>query len=288
MHYTLSTGKIAVVIDDHGAQLSSIKNLSTDTEYLWAADPTYWNRHAPHLFPIVGKLKGDQYLYNNTSYTMSQHGFIRDQLFDCISEKDTSLSFVFHSNDETKSIYPFDFNFYVIYSLNESTVDVTYRVENLNDDKMFFSVGAHPGFLYTGELEDYIIEFESVESNESYRLTDDFMVSTQATEVPFEKDKKTIAITKELFNEGVYIFKHPKSNWVALKNIKTGQAVTLNFKGWKYLGIWSPPGAPFVCLEPWYGLADIEKASSDFTEKEGIEVLAGKATFECTHTMTIK
>jgi galactose mutarotase-like enzyme len=152
---------------------------------------------------------------------------------------------------------------------------------------MFFSVGAHPGFLCASNIEDYVIEFEAQESNAAYRLTDDLLVSSKASEAPFEADGKTIAVTNDLFNDGVHIFKQPKSNWVALKNTKTGQSVTISFNDWKYFGIWAPPGAPFICLEPWYGIADIDGSSFDFTEKEGIEQLAGHKTFKCTHTISI-
>lgn len=273
-------------LSESGAELTSLKSKNTDNEYIWTANSSYWGRHAPILFPIVGKVKDNKYRIADKVYNLSQHGFARDMEFEVEDNASDRAVFKLVWNDETLEKYPYKFELRVIYVLKDSTVDVTYNVKNVDDKDIFFSIGAHPGFncpvigkqSENDELqfEDYYIEFEKRETTGVVKLNSSNLLSRNTS--PFLYASNILNLSEKLFKQGALILKDLDSTSISLKNDKNTTSVTVSFEGFPYVGLWSKPeGAPFVCIEPWFGHADYEDFNGDFREKEdGLKLEVGK------------
>lgn len=270
-----------------GAELVSLKKTATDKEYLWQANPEHWGRHAPVLFPFVGKLKDNAYKYQGQSYPMGQHGFARDMEFNLIDQEKELIRFSFTAIEESLEIYPFRFELIITYQVKDESLKVTYEVKNLDSPDLYFSIGAHPGFncpLIQGEARsDYWLEFAQEEQVETHRLRDGLF--SGETDPVFDKNK--IRITDSVFDEDALVFKNLKSDRLSLMS-PSGKWLTFHFKGFPYLGIWSKSrDSPFVCIEPWFGLADHQDHNQQLEAKEGINVLKKAGTFSCSYQIDI-
>jgi len=264
--YTISNEYLTVTINEEGAELTSIKY--NDTEYLWTGDKKYWGRHAPVLFPMVGALKDNKCMIKGIEYQMTQHGFARDMTFGLFAKTKDSISFLLQSNEETLKKYPFDFELYIKYELNVRAVKVTYEVVNSGNNAMFFSIGGHPGFNLFSDIKDYYIEFEENETQNKIFVENGLVKFTDKLRL---NDSNKIQLDENSFNDDAMIFKDLTSSKVWLKSNKTDKSICMHIAGFPYLGIWSKKdGAPFVCLEPWFGIADTVEHNGDFTKKEGI------------------
>lgn len=272
-----------------GAELSSFIHKENGLEYIWQADPKVWGRHAPVLFPIVGKLKNDIYFYNNDMFHLSQHGFARDLEFELESSTKDELRFGLSHAEKTYEQYPFRFKLLICYKLKATTLTVSYEVYNEDDQLFLFSIGAHPAFrcpLIEGEkFEDYYLEFDETETLERHLLTHGLFDGTTALVM---NDTNTLSLSYDLFEKDAIVFKKFKSSAISLKSNKAPYGVKLSFPGFPYLGIWTKEkGAPFVCIEPWYGLADPTGASGNLIEKEGIMGLEPAGEFDCHYQIEI-
>lgn len=291
MEYQLQSDEVKIVVRSKGAELASIVNKKNGLEYLWQADPAYWNRHAPVLFPIVGRLKEDKYIYQGEEYPMSQHGFARDMEFVVDQPGDNALLFRLENQEETYRKYPFRFGLEIAYSLNASTISVAYKVRNTDSKEILFSIGAHPAFncpLGKGEsFEDYSLYFSEADSNRRHLLADGlFTGKTEA--IPIDQEKKELPLSYALFEKDAIVLKNISSEAVTLKSRKSPHGVTVSFPEFPYLGIWTKrPGAPFLCIEPWCGLADNENTSGQISEKEGINALGPGEEFHRVYKINI-
>jgi len=273
----------------HGAELSQIFDKKNGLERLWTGDPAVWNRQAPILFPIVGRLLDNSYTFLGKSYTLPQHGFARDSEFELRRQTGDTLSYTLHESPETLAHYPFPFSLQVDYTLRENRLRVACTVSNPGATPLYFSIGGHPGFacpLLAGErFDDYFIEFEKLETCARWYATELGIIEKQ--EKNYLMDTQVIPYTRDRFSEDALIFKDLQSTRVAIKSFKNPHAVTLDFAGWPYLGIWSKPGgAPFICLEPWYGIADHQGHDGELTAKEGIMPLEPGLNFCCEYGLT--
>lgn len=287
---TLQNEYISVAVSDKGAELQSIKLKEDGTEYLWQAEPDIWGRHAPVLFPIVGKVKDNNYKYDNSNYKLGQHGFARDMKFNISSEIKDKIIYELSSGTETLNKYPFEFQLKISYKLEKNSIIVGYEVENKDVKEMIFSIGAHPGFVcplsQEEKFEDYYFEFEKNETLKTSTLEDGLIGKGKKQLL---NDEKVLPITRELFKEDALILKGFVSDSVSLKSKKTSKSVTLEFKGFPYLGLWSKPeGAPFVCIEPWYGIADSVDASGNLEDKRGTIKLRPSEKFSCSYKIIIE
>ncbi|MEI6285823.1 MAG: aldose 1-epimerase family protein [Bacillota bacterium] len=281
--YTIENDRIRVVAKSDGAELTSIKTKADDLEYLWQADKQHWSRHAPVLFPFVGRLKNDSYSYKGKNYSVGQHGFARDKEFVLSAQSENYLEFSLQSDASTRVLYPFDFKLKIGYRIKGCSVAVEYTVSNTGKNEMLFSIGAHPGFnipLFAGEaIEDYLLQISQAESA-SIHLLDGPHYSGQ-TELFFDNAAEH-HLTMELFKNDALVFKGLASKTVALVNKANGKGIAVDCKNWPYVGVWMPPaGAPFVCIEPWYGLADNVNHDGSLDNKEGIIRLAPGGQFAC-------
>ncbi len=285
--HTLTNGIIGIGVQNAGAELTSLRSASTGLEYMWQADPTFWGKHAPVLFPIVGRLKDDAYLYDGASYHMKQHGLARTRIFETAEKSETGISFRLRHDDKTRALYPFRFELVIAYTLDGDRLRVGYDVINLGIDPMFFSIGAHPGFrcpLLPGEsYEEYRLVFDRAVTQERY-LLDDGLVAAQAK--PFLNDQRELPLSRAMFDRDAIVLKGAAFARVALEHQTSGHGVTMDMEGFPYFGIWAKPGADFVCLEPWYGIADGVDASGRLEDKEGIIALDGGEVFRASYSIT--
>lgn len=274
---------LRVEIAEAGAELTSVYDKTNGTEVLWEADGAYWKRHAPVLFPNVGKTYKNTMLINGVQYPTSQHGFARDMEFECVSEGETSASFLLKSTEETKKRYPFDFELIISYELTEKKIRVKWEVKNPSEETIYFTIGGHPAFRFAGKGEgktDYILKFPGKETLE-YVLID------PAEEAPHPEkihqltlEEECYPVTEELFENDALIFDGGQIEEVWLCHKDGTPYVGLKGSGFPNFGIWSVAGAPFVCLEPWMGRCDNVGFADEISEKPNMNKLAAGEIFE--------
>lgn len=236
-------------------------------------------------------MKNDTYLYNSESYKMPKHGFARlNTDFEVTLKTENKVEFKLKSNDKLKTIYPFNFEFTLTYELINNCVQLHHSVKNLDNKPIYFSLGGHPAFncplSNNEEYSDYVLEFEQPESSESYILNMDNGLITNNTKSVFIQSNK-IQLKPNLFDADALIFKDIKSRKITLKHNIKGNVLSLRFNDFPYLGIWAKPNAPYVCIEPWIGLADSENTNQQLTDKEGIVKLAVGSTFKASYSIEI-
>lgn len=279
---SISNDTLTIKVADKGAELQSIYHNQHKLEYMWSGDPAYWAKKSPVLFPIVGGLKKNTYRYKGKDYQLGRHGFARDNNFELAEKTDSSLTFFLKSNEQTKTSYPFDFVFTVKYSLQENKVQITFIVEDTGSENLLFSVGAHPAFavpLVKGtEYEDYYLHFNETEHAGRWPLSSEGLIETTPT--PLLKNENRLPLQKELFYKDALVLKHLKSDEISIVSDKTSHGIKVDFAGFPYMGIWAAKDADFICIEPWYGIADSVNASGNLEEKEGINTLEPKGRFE--------
>ena len=286
---TLKNNQLTVKINPKGVELTSIFNHENQTEYLWNADPKFWGKSSPVLFPIVGALKNNVYRFEGQQYTLPRHGFARDREFIVEKSKENSVIFLLTHDENSLKIYPFKFEFRLIYSLENNTMNVTYSVKNIGKNKMYFSVGGHPAFALplaeNTTYDDYYLEFNKTETFKRWGLTTEGLINTQPFD--FLKDTSQLNLTKKLFYDDAIVFKNIESTSVILKSKKTNRQLKFDFGGFPYVGIWAAKDANFVCIEPWCGIADSANHNQELTEKEGINCLDMGDIFEKTWRITL-
>lgn len=285
MQKQLESAHLKVIINSFGAELCSVKN-NNSVEFIWQANKEVWARHAPVLFPIVGKLKENFFVYENTKHELSQHGFARDMDFELIEDSSNSCTFELTSIPETLKKFPFDFVFQINYLLQENKLITNYKVINPSHKSLLFCVGAHPGFncplLPNESFNDYYLEFEK----NTYKLTElDNGLRTDVKKNLILTDNK-LFLNKDVFSKDALVFENNQINKISLCSVKSDRKITLESKDWPYFGIWSKTGnAEFVCLEPWYGIADESKTNNELIKKEGMIELAPNAEFNCSFSL---
>jgi galactose mutarotase-like enzyme len=284
MKYTIENQFLKVEVIEKGAELNSIFQKKHQVEYLWSGDASFWAKKSPVLFPIVGTLKDNTYIFGGKSYSLGRHGFARDKLFTVTKQQPELLEFTLTDDKETLLAYPFNFQFQVVYQLRYDDMDVKYIVNNTGEQTMYFSVGAHPAFrvpLVNGtKYQDYYLQFETAEDAGRYPISRDGLI--EAEPVPVFGNSNKLPLTKELFQEDALVFKQLRSQKVELGSGNTGRGVELSFPGFPYLGIWAAKNADFVCIEPWCGIADSVTADQQLENKEGINKLAPGESFSRT------
>lgn len=279
---TISNSTLSASIKHSGAELFSLKD-NQDKEYIWEGNPDFWGKHSPVLYPIVGTLKDNTYTINGKEYQLPRHGFARDMDFQLIEKTENSAVFSLKSDAETLKKYPFEFELQLIYTLENSTLNIGYKVINNSKTKMPFSIGAHPAIALPEKFENYAFEFEKEEVLKYYILEND-LISNKTENL--ETTENLIPLNYKLFENDALIFKSLESNSLTiLENSKP--YIKFDFKDFPSLGIWTKDQAPFVCIEPWLGYSDTAENSGDLYEKEGILVLDTNQTFNSQFSITV-
>ncbi|CCY99586.1 aldose 1-epimerase [Clostridium sp. CAG:793] len=243
----------------------------------------YWKRHAPVLFPIVGKLKRNQTIINGRTYEILQHGFARDMEFEPVTKLDNFHSYVLKSNKYTMARYPFDFELYNTYRQEENKLIFIYKVINTGNSNMPIGLGSHPAFkIDQDDLKrgNYYLEFAEEETRAHFLYLIDGLVGTEYAKNILEGNRR-ISLNEHTFDNDAIIVKGIQNKKISLKNSRTRKTVlTMDFNGWPYLGIWSKPGAPFICLEPWMSTADRINSTNVFAKKPDMITLTPGEEFE--------
>lgn len=288
MQTEISSDSLKIRINHKGAELASVSN-KANIEYMWQAKTGVWPRHAPVLFPIVGKLKDNCFLYENKFFELPQHGFARDLSFELTAEDKNSCVFQLKSSPETKFKYPFDFVFEISYELKHDTLITHYTIQNTGEELMLASVGAHPGFrcpLEEGEsFEDYYLEFEG--NDFSQTLLQDGLLSNDKQKITL-KDKK-LPLATSLFDRDALVFENNQINKISLCSKKTLHKIIMECRDWPYFGIWTKKGCnEFVCLEPWQGIADDANSTQQLKNKNGLIAIDPGRYFTCSFSITFE
>jgi galactose mutarotase-like enzyme len=279
---TISNSILTAQIKHFGAELISLKN-NEKREYIWEGDPEFWGKHSPILFPIVGSLKNNSYVYNKKEYHLSRHGFAREMEFELIEKSEKSATFSLISSIETKKVYPFDFELQICYSLDENKLNIDYKVISQNDFVMPFSIGAHPAFALEGDFANYSIEFQQQE-NLNYFLLEDSLISNSSNEILLKN--RQLDLNYKLFENDALVFKTLESKSITiLKNAVP--LLKVHFAAFPNLGIWTVKNAPFLCIEPWFGYSDTLKEYDNFSKKEGIQLLEKNEVFSSNFSIEI-
>jgi len=288
---TLSNSVISISVKDIGAELSKITSVKNGLEFMWSGDPAVWSGIAPTLFPIVGALKNECYIFKTKTYHMYKHGFFRkSKEITLVERSENQLTYKLESTSNTLKVYPFKFEFYISYTLKDNMITVSHKVINSDNKTLYFSLGGHPAFkcpVYDNEqYSDYQLVFEHTENASTHSLNLDTGLFTGKTE-PIFNNNNSISLHYDLFNKDALIFKDLKSRKVTLQNKIKGDILTMYFKDFNQLGVWAKPHANYVCIEPWLGHADHEKTDQLLTTKEGIVSLDIGNEFRASYSIEI-
>ncbi|AVK63059.1 galactose mutarotase [Lactobacillus sp. CBA3606] len=289
MTVELKNEYLTVQINEAGAELSSVK-ANDGLEYMWQADPKFWGRHAPVLFPIVGRLKDDQYTIAGQSYQMGQHGFARDQTFRVVSQTPTQAVLELTDSQATRAMYPFAFRLRLHYTLTDHELTVGYDVHNPANQELLFSIGGHPAFnapLATpeGSLANYQVTVAPKQKYQHIPLQAPYNDVDQATTMDLSKP---LPLTRELFkDDAVILALNKQETTLLLSSDLDDHGVAMTIDAAPYVGLWSPypQAAPFVCLEPWWGIADNINHDGQLSHKMGINRLAANQTFNASYAI---
>lgn len=282
MTTTISNSNLTAQINHFGAELFSLKNRD-NKEYIWEGNPAFWGKHSPVLFPIVGTLKNNSFHYKESEYHLSRHGFARDIEFELIEKTEISAIFSLTSSEESRKVYPFNFELQICYSLEENKLNIDYKVINKDDFIMPFSIGAHPAFALPKPFESYALQFEQAEILTSYELENDLLSDHFST---IEMIDNQVLLNYSLFEKDALIFKKLQSKSITILE-NQNPLLRVRFDDFPNLGIWTKSKAPFLCIEPWLGYSDTVHSSGNILDKESIQLLEAKKSLECNFSIEI-
>ena len=263
-----------------GAELRSLRDIVSGDEFIWQRDPAFWASSAPILFPVIGRFKDGGYMLDGRFHEIPKHGFARDMDFSLLTSSETSATFLLADSDATIVAYPYAFTLEVTFTLDARMLAVDYRVVNRTDRTMFFALGSHPAFnlpTKLGPLENWSLEFDDVEEPVCHRVAENLLSSAPE---PFAFDaNNSIVLTNEIFVRDALIFKGIRSRQLQIGHRERGVRLRFDTGGAPTLGIWAKPGAPYVCLEPWFGFDDSSEINADIRRKPDMMRLAAGETF---------
>ena len=271
----ISSQQLSAEIHPLGAQLFSLRD-GEGRDLLWDGDPSVWKGRAPILFPIIGALVGNQYRLDGQTFSLSRHGFARDRLFSLVEAGPASALFRLHWDQETFNAYPFRFQLDLHFAVTGATLSVVATVRNLEDRKSLpASFGFHPALRwplpYGEPRASHFLTFESDEPAPIRRLDAQGLLMPEKFETPVRHRK--LQLRDDLFAADAIVFDSIASRRI-LYEAERGPKLEIAFPGMPDLGIWTKPGAGFICIEPWHGFADPQGFSGDFRAKPGIALLA--------------
>lgn len=284
---SINNSLIQASFSPKGAELTSLQ--MHGKEYIWQADPEIWNRHAPVLFPIVGRLIEDTYQVNGKNYHLSQHGFARDSDFALVEQNDSSVKFLLESDPETLKVYPFSFKLYITYLLVDQSLQVQFEVENPSDETIWFSIGGHPAFNcpldpQEENFTDYEVDFhDDKQEKELYHLEGHYLGGGKRS-IALNNGK--LELDYSLFRNDALIIDSHAPYKTSVRSRKSGAGFSMDYEDFQWLGIWTKQkDAGFLCLEPWNGIADTVQPNQSFKEKLGIRSLSPNDRYDAKYTM---
>lgn len=291
MIHEIKNADITVKISDHGAELKSLVANDDSREYMWQADPAFWGRTSPVLFPVVGCYYGKESRYNGKTYIMGQHGFARDMDFELVEQTDDGIMFKLTDSAETHEKYPFSFNLFCGYQLTGKEIRVIWKVVNTDKSESYFSIGAHPAFIC--DLDKDVLKFEksgkALDSVRTNVIASDGSGCMSDKTKEFRLESGILKMSDELFSEDALVIEDKQVDAISILDTRGDMIVRVSFDT-PLVGVWSPVGkhAPFACIEPWYGRCDRVGFAGDISEREYGNNLAPGEMFEASYRISIK
>ena len=270
--YVIESEYIRAELSDRGAELKSLIDLETNIEYIWQGKRAVYPWSSMVMFPIVGKLKDNQYRLGNKYYRLDKNGFAKDLKFEAKNHRKDRISFVITSDKDTLLSYPFDFYMVLHYKVYGPRLTLTVEIKNMGKKELFYSFGFSPVVnlpINKEALEDYYIEFSHEEERGAYFFDNELINFNHVDDKRYLTGKR-INLKEDIFQKGEMIFKDINTTSIALKNKVTEKAFEMSFGKASYVSIWSQPGYPFIQLSPTYGVADAVDSDNDFLKKEGL------------------
>lgn len=268
---TIRSGALSAAINPYGAELIHLRD-ADGRELMTDADPAFWTGHAPILFPVVGMPSHQTIRLDGQPYPMPKHGFARHSLFAVTEVAADHAVFTLEADAETRAAYPFDFALRLTYRLDGARLDIVAEVENREADRtMPASFGFHPAFAwplpYGRDRADHRIVFAADEPDSLRSIAADGTIA--AAHKPSPLDGRTLHLRDDLFAADALVWDHVRSDAVTY-GASDGPRLRIGFPDTPMLGIWTKPGAAYVCVEPWHGIADPEDYTGDFRDKPGV------------------
>jgi len=280
---TIKNEYLTAQFKEVGAELKRLTDGKTD--YIWQGDEKYWAGSCPNLFPICSGLINDQYTLGGKTYELKKHGFARFCEFQVEEKKENEVTFLLTANEETLKQYPYQFELRIIYKLEGKKLVCKFNVRNAENKEMYFSVGSHEGYNCPEGIEEYDIILAEKQDLVSTTLTGPNTLGFEELQVL--KDSNVFPLSYDWFKVDALVFMDYKGEYVTLKNRKTGKEVRVTFNDAPYLLLWTKPGAPYICIEPWYGLADRDGSNGIFETKQGIQHINAGEVFEKEHVIEV-
>jgi len=270
--HTIANGYLSATVRSNGAELCSLQD-ATGQEMLWQAGPE-WPRHAPVLFPIVGELRDQTLRVDGHDYRIGRHGFARDRGFAWGARTATSCRLVLHDDPQTRAMFPFGFRLSLDYTLTDDALEVTYTIANTGAAVLPCSAGAHPAFRWPladgADKSDHVLEFEVEEPEPIWRLDRNGLLLPNPAPTPVIGNR--LSLDPDLFDADAIVMQRPRSR--SLRYAAPGApTIEVSWEGFRDLGIWSKPGADFLCIEPWYGTASPADFDGAFRDKPGLMLI---------------
>lgn len=286
---------LKVSVNEEGAELYSIYDKEMEKETLWYGDEKFWARRSPILFPNVGRNFENYCIYNGERFDTELHGFARSSLFQCIDKKEDCISFQLSDTEATRAYFPFAFQLKISYLLEGRNLKVLWEVTNQDDKTMYFTIGGHPGFnvpiLENTKQTDYKLIFKQPELE--YILVHEGGSGTADPTKPYQLSLEPVGeyygcpVTEHMFDNDALIFDNSQVQWVGIAYPDGTPYITMDCSGFTNFGIWSLPGAPYICLEPWMGRCDNYGFHDEISEKPDIVSLEAKNTFKTSYTIGV-
>jgi galactose mutarotase-like enzyme len=272
MTVTLSNDHLKAQISSQGAELVRLCD-EQGRDLLWDGDPAFWTGRSPLLFPIVGRLRNDQARIDGHIYSMKQHGFARTLAFEIVDAAPEFCRFRLNASDATREQFPFDFRFDMTYRLDGGRLIFVASILNPEDRSLPVSFGFHPALRwplpYGGERNAHEIRFEAAEPASLHTLSDG-LIGAASRPTPVHSDR--LQLHDDLFQDGALVWSELASRQVRY-GVPSHRSITVSFPDMPHLGIWTKPGAGYVCLEPWQGYADPVGFEGEFKDKPGIVMI---------------
>jgi galactose mutarotase-like enzyme len=282
----LSARGLSAEVKALGAELCSLRD-GAGREFIWQAGEA-WPRHAPILFPIVGRLHGDTLDFGGQRTPMGQHGFARDLPFQLVESRAEACRFLLTDSEATWGAFPFPFRLEVAYALHGSSLAIAYTVTNPGETLLPCSIGAHPAFRWplpgAGSKPAHRLDFEQDEPGPVYRPGAEGLLDPTPRELPLSG--RSLGLREELFREGAFVLLNPASRRIRFVS-RGAPVVEVAWQGFGQLGIWTKPGADFLCIEPWAGYADIAGFPLPAWDKPGFLMIGPGESRRFTHRITI-
>ena len=296
--FTLENDELLVTVARHGAELTRIYDKKADREVLWCAEPSVWNRHAPVLFPFVGKCYEGAYVHDGKEYGMTPHGFARDMDFEPLLCDMDECWFRLKDTPETYEKYPFHFEVEIGHRLEGRTIEVMWKVANTDSGEMLFMMGGHPAFQVPEgkSIYDFTFEFNRRGCREGqftdclhYLAPNANGYEKEELQGNLKLSEGRVPLTKGFFDTALtYMFDEAQVSSVSLM-VDGSPYVTLECSDFPYLGIWTMEAThPFVCLEPWYGICASDGYKGELKDRRGIISLPGWENWQKSYQIRVE